>query len=463
MSDTENKGKGGAMPKRIEGRVLRRGDYHYESLRRQACWHSGVPDRYPEVIVLANNQDDVAGAVPLAGDEGLRIAVRSGGHSWAGSHLRDGTVLIDLSNLRHVTVDKKTMTGTAQPGIRGSELNAILMEQDLFFPTGHCSGVCIGGYLLQGGFAWAGRDYGPACMSVTGIDVVTATGEQIHADETQHDDLLWAARGAGPGFFAVVTRFYLKLYPRPRVTMNSSYFWPATAARDVYGFVHEVGSQTPTEINLMCYRDPMTNDEPLLSLNATAFADTGEDARKQLSIYESCPARDQMLETRLYEVTDTATLSRLGTDPHYDETKRYLADNMWTHASFDDLWPNVDDMLKDWPPAPSHMVLFNWGDAGAKRQPERPPMAYSVEDELYYALYAAWADPADDKKYTQWVTEHMRAWEPYATGIQLADENLMNRPYRFVTGENLRRLDDLRTTWDPGQMFVSWLGRPTAP
>ncbi|MER0479086.1 hypothetical protein ABR737_12195 [Streptomyces sp. Edi2] len=115
-------------------------------------------------------------------------------------------------------------------------------------------------------------------------------------------------------------------------------------------------------------------------------------------------------------------------------------------------------MLKTWPPAPSHLVMFNW--AGREGQPPRPPMAYSVEDELYYALYAAWTDPADDSKYTRWVTDRMRAWEPYASGIQLADENLLNRPYRFVTDENLRRLDDLRATWDPDGMFVSWLGRP---
>ncbi|WP_432074998.1 FAD-binding oxidoreductase [Streptomyces wuyuanensis] len=446
------------MANQIEGRVLRRGDYRYESLRREACWHSGVPDRHPEVIVVANSEDDVVGAVKLAREECLRIAVRSGGHSWSGSHLRDGTLLIDLSNLRHVTVDTETMTGTAQPGIKGSELNSTLAEKDLFFPTGHCTGVSIGGYLLQGGFAWAGRDYGPACMSVTGIDAVTADGERVHADEAGNTDLLWAARGAGPGFFAVVTRFHVKLYPRKRVTMNSGYFWPASAARDVYGFVHEIGRQTPAEINLMCNRDPMTNDEPLISLNATAFTDTEEEAREQLSVFESCPAHAQMLTTRLNEVTDTGTLSRLGTDPHYDETKRYLADNMWTHASFDSLWPNFEAMLKSWPPAPSHMVLYNW--AGYEGQPERPPMAFSVEDELYYGLYAAWSDPAEDRKYTDWVTGHMRAWEPYASGIQLADENLINRPCRFVTDENLRRLDDLRATWDPDGLFVSWLGRP---
>ncbi|MET7775732.1 FAD-dependent oxidoreductase [Streptomyces sp. NPDC005388] len=446
------------MSTRIEGRVLRRGDYRYESRRREACWHAGVPDRHPEVIVLANNEADVVAAVQLAREEGLRIAVRSGGHSWSGSHLRDGTVLIDLSNLRHVAVDREAMTGTAQPGIKGSELNAMLAEQNLFFPTGHCTGVSIGGYLLQGGFGWAGRDYGPACMSVTGIDVVTASGERIHADETQHADLFWAARGAGPGFFAVVTRFYVKLYPRMRVTMNSGYFWPASAAPDVYRFVHEIGRQTPTEINLLCCRDPMTDGEPLISLNATAFTDTEEEAREQLSIFESCPARPHVLTTRLNKVTDIDTLSRYGSDPHCDETKRYLADNMWTHASFDDLWPNFAAMLKTWPPAPSHLVVFNWG--GYERQPERPSMAYSVEDELYYGLYAAWTDPLDSQTYTNWVTNHMRAWEPYASGIQLADENLVNRPYRFVTDENLLRLDALRAGWDPDGLFVSWLGRP---
>jgi hypothetical protein len=44
----------------------------------------------------------------------------------------------------------------------------------------------------------------------------------------------------------------------------------------------------------------------------------------------------------------------------------------------------------------------------------------------------------------------------------LADENLINRPVRFMADDNLGRLDDLRRTWDPRGTFVSWLGRPSA-
>jgi hypothetical protein len=62
----------------------------------------------------------------------------------------------------------------------------------------------------------------------------------------------------------------------------------------------------------------------------------------------------------------------------------------------------------------------------------------------------------------RWVTENMRAWEPFATGTMLADENLKNRPFKFVSEENLQRLDRLRAEWDPEQRFVAWLGRPDA-
>ena len=53
--------------------------------------------------------------------------------------------------------------------------------------------------------------------------MVTADGALVRADASQNADLLWAARGAGPGFPAVVTRFYLQTYPAPRVMWHDTW------------------------------------------------------------------------------------------------------------------------------------------------------------------------------------------------------------------------------------------------
>jgi hypothetical protein len=84
-------------------------------------------------------------------------------------------------------------------------------------------------------------------------------------------------------------------------------------------------------------------------------------------------------------------------------------------------------------------------------------MAYSIEDETYIALYASWTGEADDHRYASWPGDRMREMEHLATGIQLADENLGNRPARFVTDENLQRLEEIRGRYDPDRRFHSWM------
>ena len=141
------------------GRSLQRSDPGYESARHAAVWRTNVPDRFPVRIVAATSIDDVVAAVRGAKAEGRKVSVRSGGHSGSANHVRDDGVLIDVSRLESFTVDKAAMTATAEPGIGGSVLLAELMKRGLFFPVGHCRGVCIGGYLLLR--FWATRDGAP--------------------------------------------------------------------------------------------------------------------------------------------------------------------------------------------------------------------------------------------------------------------------------------------------------------
>ena len=100
----------------------------------------------------------------------------------------------------------------------GAELAPYLEERGRFFPGGHCPTVGIGGFLLQGGQGWNARGWGWAAEYVEAVDVVTAAGELVRASADENADLYWAARGAGPGFFGVVTRFHLRTLPGPRTS-----------------------------------------------------------------------------------------------------------------------------------------------------------------------------------------------------------------------------------------------------
>ena len=411
--------------------------------------------RYPAIIAQVHNEKEAAQAVKLARKENLKITVRSGGHSWAGNHLRDGVMLIDVNALRDYNVDPATMTATAQPGLKGSELNNVLSTYELFFPTGHCPTVCIAGYLLQGGYAWNGRKYGPACMSVIGIDAITADGEFVHADENENADLLWAARGAGTGFFALVTRFYIRVYLRHVVAMRNLYEFPIGVHDELFRWAHKIGVQTELEFIGMIFRDEKKDKKhPIISFLAVVYSDNEVNARKLLKEAEECPVRGRAITVEEYSRQSITSLSA-GAYLHYLPEKRYLADNVW-YSDFEKILPGMKPIIEEFPPAPSHTQWTNWGYVNT---PKRTDMAYSKEDDFYLALYGAWGDPADDRKYTTWVTERMRALQPYSSGIQLADENLMNRPARFMADENMRRLDKLRTKWDPDKVFPEWFGR----
>lgn len=424
-------------------------------------WNARVPERYPAVIVQARDVYDVVAAVKRARREGLRIGVRAGGHSWAGNHVRQGGLLLDVSRLREATIDAGAMRATVGPGCPGHQLAGQLRSRGLFFPAGHCRGVCVGGYLLQGGFGWNGRALGPACMSVVGLDLVTADGEIVHASETENPDLFFAARGAGPGFFAVVTRFHLKVYPRPAVSGMVLHSYPMECMEEVLRFAHAAIPHVPdsVELQFILSRNAVGVGGPGIELCAPVFAPGYRAALRDLDFLSSGPLGGAALRKRAavrlpFLPLPLSLLYRMVMH-HYPARHRYAVDNMWTHAPVDALLPGIRRIVETLPPPPSHVLWLNW----APRQ-RRPDMAFSMEDDIYLALYGAWKDPRDDARYERWATERMAEMAGLASGCQLADENLGQRLARFVSEENLRRLDEIRAKWDPQGTFYSWMGRP---
>ena len=172
-------------------------------------------------MVRCHGPEDVAEVIAFAREHGIGIAVRSGGHSFAGYSSTSG-IVIDLTPQRSVVLTGGVAKVGA--GTRLGELYDALLPHGLAIPAGTCPSVGIGGLTLGGGHGILGRMYGLTLDHLTRARVVLASGRVVDCDERDHADLFWALRGAGSGNFGVVTSFTFRPRPAPRLTSP----WPAT-------------------------------------------------------------------------------------------------------------------------------------------------------------------------------------------------------------------------------------------
>lgn len=145
----------------------------YEDARVGRVFNHRRPERFPLAVVKATCQEDIVAAVKLAAEKNCRVAVRSGGHSWAAWSVRDNSILIDLGNYKTMEVDAVNKIVRASPSMTGRELNSVLVkEHQLMFPGGHCPDVGLGGFLLQGGMGWNCRVRYQRRFSMTSPEVL---------------------------------------------------------------------------------------------------------------------------------------------------------------------------------------------------------------------------------------------------------------------------------------------------
>ncbi|MER5427786.1 FAD-binding oxidoreductase [Streptomyces sp. NPDC002588] len=429
--------------------LLRRGDAGYEQARLDAVWNERKPDRYPEVIVRAADEQDVVAAVRLARSEGLAIGIRSGGHSWVGNGVRDGGMLLDLSRLRDVTVDPAARTAAVQPAVKGPALLERLAPHGLFFPTGHAPTVGVGGFLLGGGYGWNSRRLGPACLSIEALDVVLADGTLVHATDATHPDLLWAARGSGPGFFGVVTRFHLALHDLPRRVLRTVHSYPLELRDEVLAWSYDTLERLHpgVEFSAKVGFTPGSGRQTV-SVTATAFCESDDNP---LAPLEDAPFRDRAVRARVAEETTTAALY-----DHADRLTppgmRWALDGIWTDAPVDEVLDQAGPLLDTVPDTTSHVLWMLWGGF-----PERKDACWSSQAKLYLSPNAGWSDPADDLAHEQWAHGGLARLQHLSTGLQFSDNNLADRFDHGLSPANAARLEEIRAVYDPEGRFHGYM------
>jgi FAD/FMN-containing dehydrogenase len=201
----------------FHGFLLRPSSPEYESARR--IWNARF-DRHPTLIARCADATDVQRAVDFARGENLLVAVRGGGHSFAGHGVCDGGLVLDLSRMKGLQINKQQRVIRAEPGLLSSDLDAATRETGLAMVLGGCGSVGIGGFTLGGGEGALSGKYGLSCDNLLSADVVLADGRLVSASSEENADLFWGLRGGG-GNFGVVTSFRFRAHPVTKVVAGS--------------------------------------------------------------------------------------------------------------------------------------------------------------------------------------------------------------------------------------------------
>ncbi|KAB5566899.1 FAD binding domain protein [Coniochaeta sp. 2T2.1] len=410
--------------------------------------------RVPLAFVKARTTGDIISAVKLAEANSARVSVRSGGHSWAGWSVRSDAVLVDLGDLDY---DGRSKVVGCPASTTGRMLNGFLKERGRMFAGGHCPDVGLGGFLLQGGMGWNCKNWGWACESVVGIDVVTAHGEERHASSVENVDLFWAAKGAGPGFPAIVTRWYL--LTRPLLEMYQSvYVFPIAEYRKVLQWVVDVSPTADPETEIVSVSSYLPGDDELTILaNFTCFKSSKAEAEKALApIHASRPSG-----AKIEVFCDRTSLAKeYGTQASSNpEGHRYCAENAYV-SNDEDVVAVLEKSFTTIPSKKSFAIYFAMNPTSRRPLPDHDTqagMALSMQSDHYFALYSCWETEAEDEKCVGWVKDVMAEVERHSDGAYLGDSDFQQRRTKFWSEEAGKRLMEVRLKWDPKGRICGYL------
>ena len=448
--------------------VVQRGDADYEATRRRMVWNERTPPRFPEVIVTAASDQDVVDAVQLARARGLRIAVRAGGHSWIGASLRDGGLLIDLSRLNGVTVDVAAQRAAAQPAIKNTELVAALAQHGLAFPAGHCPTVGIGGYLLSGGQGWNQGGWGPACQNLLAVDLVNADGELVTADAQTHPDLLWAARGGGPGFPGVILRYHLRLYPQPQSIMQCTYVYPLELVEAVVPWLAQTVRSLPSSVEqLLLLALPPPNvagelsgpPQRYLTLWPVAYGDSAAETGAALAPLDTCPVLDRALVRQVNTPVSFDDLFAIEAAV-FPEKHRYDVEIVWSDADPTPVLSGLRDRLARAPSLKTEILTAVTGPPTV--DPTAREMAYSLAAPLYIGCFTIWDHPDEDEANQRWHRETVQSLAPVTVGHYMGETDLLASPTRAAASLApgvWERVQAIRQRYDPHGVFYGHIGQ----
>ena len=436
----------------VGGQIALPGDTEYDEAR--TVWNATV-DKRPDLVVRCSGPSDVMQAMRFAREHDLLVAVRAGGHNIAGKAVCNGGMLIDLSKMRAVRVDRAAKTAWVEPGATLRDFDRETQAFGMTTPVGINSTTGISGLTLGGGFGWTTRKFGMSIDNLIAADVVTAEGKMIRASEKDNAELFWALRGGG-GNFGIVTGFEFRLHPLGPQVLSGLIVHPLKDAPSLLPEYRKLAASAPDELSTWVV---LRKAPPLPFLPE-------EWHGKEVMVLAACYAGDMAAGEKAL-----APIRKLGRpiadviSPHpftgwqqaFDPLLTPGARNYWKSHDFAELSDEVLSKLVDFagrlPTAECEIFIAHLG--GAMGRVPSDATAYGGRKAAFVMnVHTRWQERSEDKQCIAWAREFYAATRPYAMGTTYVnflsedDENLA-----ATYGPNYARFAQVKAKFDPNNVF----------
>ncbi len=440
----------------LAGMSLSATDVGYDEARKV---QNGMIDRYPGLIVRCRGVADVIDAVNFARDHNLDLSVRGGGHNVAGKAVNDKGIVIDLSEMRAVRVDPVAKTVRAEGGATWADLDRNTQAFGLVVPGGVVSSTGIGGLTLHGGLGHVRRKHGMSIDNLLSVDVVTADGQLLTANEAMNSDLYWAMRGAGSNF-GVATSLEFRAHDVGPIVHLAAPFYALEEGESVVRRWRDFIQTAPDDVSaiLLFWSGPEVEPFPEeihrrpVVVAAAVYAGDPDEGERVMS-----PLRE--LGTPLFDLSGPIPWTALqqAFDPFFPAGDRYYWKSMFIDDLSDGAIATMVESAKKRPSPLSDQLIWHLGGAMSEVTPTATPYYRRDAQFLFNAEASSWTSPVTDDDAIAWVRETLANLEPYSQGGSYINFAGLGEDHeatlRGSFGPNYERLVELKAKYDPGNLF----------
>jgi FAD/FMN-containing dehydrogenase len=435
----------GELARALDGDLVVRGASGYAQARLlHSTRFDGV---HPRAVAFCETVADVQRSIRWARKYGVRIAARSGGHSYGGYSTTQGLV-VDVSRLAAIRVDRAGGTAAVGAGTRLGRVYETLAQAGVTIPAGSCQTVAIAGLALGGGVGFASRRFGLTCDNVRRLTIVTADGRARTCDARQNADLFWACRGGGGGNFGIVTGFTFRVHPVGTVT-TYRLTWPwAEAAAAVAAWQRFAPDAPDGHFSVLSLGSG--GGTPGIGSSGQFF---GSEADLRELLRPLLAAGTPTLSVRTRSYAEAMRYWGGGTGRSTFAAKSDYALRPLSRAGIDTLVRWIAARAADSAPGGGTILLDSYG--GAINRVAKSATAFVHRDALFSAQYLATWPAGAAAANLRWLRGFHAAMRPYFSGF--AYQNYIDPELpgweRAYYGSSYSRLQRVKRAYDPENVF----------